>query len=191
MHGNQARRQEQADVDGMLDALDAIDQRVAFVDCGGCVLTGTAAMRRMMQRLPELRESVGEIVAELCHTNQAGSSIRARIARREVTDDAQVMLLTGSYLPFHFAGAGPCILLVLERLRHEPLTASVLQRRFGLTRQEARAARLLGLGLSNEQIAARLCISPHTARHHIQRIAEKIHAPSRAALVSMLLNPDE
>jgi DNA-binding CsgD family transcriptional regulator/tetrahydromethanopterin S-methyltransferase subunit G len=190
MHGDRARRTENADVDALLDALDAIDQRVAFVDCGGRVLMGTAAMRRMLHRLPELQESLEEIVAELCRI-PAGASIGARIARREVTDDAQVMLLTGSYLPFHFAGAGPCILLVLERLRHEPLTASVLQRRFGLTRQEARAARLLGLGLSNEEIAARLCISPHTARHHIQRIAEKLDAPSRAALVSMLLNPPE
>jgi DNA-binding CsgD family transcriptional regulator len=44
----------------------------------------------------------------------------------------------------------------------------------GLTSREAGVARLLAAGLSAKAIASQLGISPHTARHHIERVYTKL-----------------
>jgi len=51
----------------------------------------------------------------------------------------------------------------------------------GLTAREVEVLKLLALGLSNKEIAARLVISPKTAGNHIEHIYSKIGANSRAA----------
>ena len=51
----------------------------------------------------------------------------------------------------------------------------------GLTAREVDVLRLLSRGLSSKQIAARLVISPKTARNHIEHIYTKIDASSRVA----------
>ena len=51
----------------------------------------------------------------------------------------------------------------------------------GLTPREVEVLRLLARGLSNNEIAARLVISPKTVRNHVEHIYLKIDASSRAA----------
>ena len=55
-----------------------------------------------------------------------------------------------------------------------------LQERFGLTGRELDVAMLLAEGRSNAAIAMALDISPHTARHHTQRVLGKVGVHSRA-----------
>jgi DNA-binding CsgD family transcriptional regulator len=50
----------------------------------------------------------------------------------------------------------------------------------GLTAREVDVLRLVARGLSSKEIAARLVISPKTARNHIEHIYVKIGAASRA-----------
>ena len=50
----------------------------------------------------------------------------------------------------------------------------------GLTAREVEVLRLLAQGLSGKQIAARLVISPKTARNHIEHIYAKTGLSSRA-----------
>jgi DNA-binding CsgD family transcriptional regulator len=50
----------------------------------------------------------------------------------------------------------------------------------GMTPREAEVASLLADGLSNTAVARRLGISPHTARHHTQRVLGKLGVHSRA-----------
>jgi DNA-binding NarL/FixJ family response regulator len=52
-----------------------------------------------------------------------------------------------------------------------------------LTAREREVMALAAQGCSNDQIAARLCLSTHTARTHIQRAMMKLHARDRAQLV--------
>ncbi|MFC0032625.1 response regulator [Micromonospora chaiyaphumensis] len=52
-----------------------------------------------------------------------------------------------------------------------------------LTNREREAVALLAEGLSNDQIADRMVISPMTAKTHINRAMTKLHARDRAQLV--------
>ena len=52
-----------------------------------------------------------------------------------------------------------------------------------LTNREREAVALVAQGLSNDEIAARMVISPVTAKTHINRAMTKLHARDRAQLV--------
>ena len=54
----------------------------------------------------------------------------------------------------------------------------------GLSRRELEVVRLLAEGKSNQEIAAMLFISPHTAATHVQRILAKLGLDSRAAIAA-------
>lgn len=55
-----------------------------------------------------------------------------------------------------------------------------LQNEYGMTPREVDVALLLSEGLSNSALARQLGISPHTARHHTQRVLGKLGVHSRA-----------
>jgi DNA-binding CsgD family transcriptional regulator len=58
----------------------------------------------------------------------------------------------------------------------EALSDEVLRERFGLTPIEIAVARLMAEGRSTAGIAVALCISPHTARYHMERVMAKLRA---------------
>jgi DNA-binding NarL/FixJ family response regulator len=63
----------------------------------------------------------------------------------------------------------------------QPAPAAVnLHIEYGMTPREIEVAMLLTEGCSNRTIAHRLGISPHTARHHTQRVLVKLGVHSRA-----------
>jgi DNA-binding CsgD family transcriptional regulator len=63
----------------------------------------------------------------------------------------------------------------------QPVPAAVnLHIEYGMTPREIEVALLLIAGCSNRTIAHRLGISPHTARHHTQRVLIKLGVHSRA-----------
>ncbi|GAA1944654.1 response regulator transcription factor [Agromyces allii] len=57
------------------------------------------------------------------------------------------------------------------------------ERLAGLTEREREVLRLVGLGLTNDEIAAELVLSPLTAKTHVSRIMAKLHARDRVHLV--------
>ncbi|MBM9507453.1 response regulator transcription factor [Actinacidiphila acididurans] len=62
----------------------------------------------------------------------------------------------------------------------EPAAAAALDR---LTEREREVMALAGIGLSNEEIARRLVVSPLTAKTHVSRAMVKLGARDRAQLV--------
>jgi DNA-binding NarL/FixJ family response regulator len=62
----------------------------------------------------------------------------------------------------------------------EPAAADALA---GLTEREREVMALVGIGLSNEEIARRLVVSPLTAKTHVSRAMVKLGARDRAQLV--------
>jgi DNA-binding CsgD family transcriptional regulator len=67
-----------------------------------------------------------------------------------------------------------------------PSRSATLESTYGFTPREIEVAMLLAEGRSNVAIAAALRISPHTARHHTQRVLAKLDVHSRAAAGALL-----
>jgi DNA-binding CsgD family transcriptional regulator len=90
----------------------------------------------------------------------SSASYRSQLARRGITADGR-------------AATAPA-LAGDEAVR--------LRDRYGLTLREIEVTRLLLRGESNREIADRLSISEHTARHHTERVLDKLGVRSRAAI---------
>ena len=77
---------------------------------------------------------------------------------------------------------GPLLRRLIQRRREADRSAE----RFGeLTRREREVFALLVEGLDHKQIAARLVISPETARTHVQRVLRKLEVRSRVEAVAL------
>lgn len=72
---------------------------------------------------------------------------------------------------------------LINRYVAQPLHDSSGTRLEELTNREREAVTLVAQGLSNDQIADRMVISPMTAKTHINRAMAKLHARDRAQLV--------
>ena len=108
-------------------------------------------------------------------------SARARVALARLLDaagrsDAAAALWEGATAVF--AGLG------VQRDPREldrPLASIALAPRGELTAREREVLRLIVDGLSDEAIAERLVLSPHTVHRHVANIRAKLRQPSRAA----------
>ena len=72
---------------------------------------------------------------------------------------------------------------LLERMAVGLRDAPDEQRLAALTEREREVLRLVGQGLTNDEIAGRLVLSPLTAKTHVSRIMSKLHARDRVHLV--------
>jgi len=55
-----------------------------------------------------------------------------------------------------------------------------------LTSREREVVRLIDEGLSNKQIAGRLCIEPATVKNHVHNILEKLHVRRRSEVAALV-----
>jgi DNA-binding CsgD family transcriptional regulator len=108
-------------------------------------------------------------------------------AVREVRIGEKSYRLEGRRLQTLADSAGPILLVHVEPMQAELPPADVLQKRFGLTRKEACVARLIAEDQTNEEIATQLSISPHTARHHTERVLAKLDVRSRTKVRNALV----
>jgi len=72
---------------------------------------------------------------------------------------------------------------LIDRYVTQPLRTATGTGLGELTNREREAVTLVAQGLSNDQIAGRMVISPLTAKTHINRAMTKLHARDRAQLV--------
>jgi len=79
------------------------------------------------------------------------------------------------------------IVVILEAVKVETASASVLQKRYCLTDRELDVTHLLSMGQSNADIARALGISPYTARHHTESVLAKLGVRSRAEVPRVVL----
>jgi DNA-binding NarL/FixJ family response regulator len=72
---------------------------------------------------------------------------------------------------------------LIDRYVTQPPPCDVTATLAQLTSRERQAVALVAQGLSNDQIADRMVISPATAKTHVNRAMTKLHARDRAQLV--------
>ncbi|SDQ69820.1 response regulator [Thermostaphylospora chromogena] len=72
---------------------------------------------------------------------------------------------------------------VIEEFAGRPAPAASTHRLDALTPREVEILGLVGRGMSNDEIAARLVVSPATVRTHVSRAMTKLGARDRAQLV--------
>jgi DNA-binding CsgD family transcriptional regulator len=135
------------------------------------------------------------------HTDQdeellfAAASIIRQMARsgsdpavREVSINQRSYRLEGRRLQTSTEATGPIVLVFVEPKPAVMPSEDVLREQFRFTRKEAKVAMLIAAGLPNEDVAVELSISPHTARHHTERVLAKLGLRSRTHVKAALLN---
>jgi DNA-binding CsgD family transcriptional regulator len=162
--------------------VEAIDAPVALASGDGRLISMNAAARDFFigRDGQELRESVESMAREALDEPTTRGAPNRTYAIESSRHRVTITLVTaGQDLMGHDVGA--LVLLRREPIGPQcpPVSEHALATRFGLTGQEARVAVMLADQRTNREIAARLGVSVHTARHHTERVLAKLHIHSR------------
>jgi DNA-binding CsgD family transcriptional regulator len=167
-------------------ALDVLDQPVAAFDEDGRERHRTPALRALLAADPE----AGQVEAALrllacalrplafpCTGQGAGVPPPAV---REVTTSRGRYVLRGTLVgPAAFGGADAFLVTVEAPAAAALPSPEAVRERHGLSKREAEVAVLVAGGLSNDEIAARLFVSRHTVRHHVEAAMAKLDLTGR------------
>jgi DNA-binding CsgD family transcriptional regulator len=161
--------------------LDAMREGLMLVDASGRVLHETQAIARLLAdewERDRVRTAMLACARSLTEARRAyGAEVRTAQHRYRIR---------GCYAGEELAGSST-VLVAIERVGPVPAPDdSALKLRFGLTPREIQVTRLLAAGRRNDDVAASLQISPHTARRHTERVLAKLGASSRAAVGALL-----
>jgi two-component system, NarL family, nitrate/nitrite response regulator NarL len=153
------------------DALDTVSADVLVWDLGPDAPTATG-------RLDDVEEADAEVVALLPSASNAGPALAAG-ARALLTRETSATALAAAVAAVR---AGLIVMdpsftttLIPSRDR-EPLAEE-------LTTREQQVLQQLSLGLSNKEIAAKMHISDHTVKFHVNAILAKLGVTSRTEAV--------
>jgi DNA-binding CsgD family transcriptional regulator len=98
---------------------------------------------------------------------------------------ARVRTRSGRWLLLHGSVLGTRPAVILEAARPAEL-AALISDAYALTRRERAVTQLVAQGLSTNEIASRLFLSPYTVQDHLKSIFEKADVGSRGELVARL-----
>jgi DNA-binding CsgD family transcriptional regulator len=178
-------------------AFDAVAEPLAAYDADGREVFRNAALTRLLAADPERERVEGTLRLLARSLRPLAAPTRAdRLAfppppAREVRTARGVYCLTGALLPGGLFGPDGAALVSVALKEASPArpSAEEVRQRHGLTKREAEVALLLVEGLTNDAVAARLFVSTHTARHHVEAVLGKLGVPNRAAVATRLLQP--
>ncbi|HEY4280378.1 MAG TPA: helix-turn-helix transcriptional regulator [Conexibacter sp.] len=154
---------------------------VATVTEDGELISTTAEARRLLRLMPSNNTTTLAGAAMESTRKREGARCRVRLP------DGRWLLLHGAPLD----GDGEHATDVAVTLLPAPIpdVTSLLLRLHGLTARERQVAERLMHGLTTDEIAARLYISPHTLRDHTKAVFQKVGVRSRSELMALAADP--
>jgi DNA-binding CsgD family transcriptional regulator/PAS domain-containing protein len=171
--------------------LGTLGDGVLVCDRAGTVLWRNASLSRMLGAEPEWRsvyehaKHVAREAVELAHMPPVGSDGEEQLELPPVVAGVRTKLLSYRLRAVYVAEYQSTLVTFATVGKIEPTadeTLHALRGQYGLTERETEVTGLLLHGKSNVEIAAQLHISGHTARHHTERILDKMGVRSRAAI---------
>lgn len=171
-------------------ALDALREGLVFYDLEERPLHANATLRRILSEQPdaeEIRREIRRFAESLGPLVRRSHGEDEELAVRDFRTSEGSYVLRGSFVRGEGGRGDGLLLVALEPAGAEFLSAEMLQARYSLTGKEVRVARLVTLGLSDAEIAAQLCISQHTARHHTEHLRQKLGVRSRGEVAAHVL----
>jgi len=138
----------------------------------------------------DVRDSLRHVVAPTLVLHRAGDRAVPFEAGREIATlvpGARFHSLAGSVHPPWRGDVGAVLAAMsdfirLGRYALEPAGPQAADT--ALSERELEVLRLVAEGMSNEEIADRLALSPHTVHRHVANVRTKLRLPSRAAAVA-------
>ena len=146
----------------------------------------TPGVERWLAELPDGDWEQGRLPPAVLTV--AGRALRTAEAPDEpgAVAVARVLSRTGRWIVLHGASlvaAGSRRVAVIIEPAHPARITPLLMAAYGLTDREQAVTRLVLRGDSTTQIAAELCVSPHTVQQHLKSVFEKTGVRSRRELV--------
>ena len=175
----------------LYETLDLLPQHQALMTPAGTTVRVNRWLSELLRRVPDgryLEEALGSYARSIadvhppCGCDGRGGA-PTTLQYQTATGPC---LLWGWCVELERYGLGRLVLMTVQPLDPDAPSDDALRKRLGLTRKEVDVVRLLAEGRSNAGIAAALCVSPHTARHHTERIMAKLGVRSRAEVGSRL-----
>lgn len=181
-----------ARLDAHRRALDAVESPIAVFGPVGVELHRNAALSALLERVPaaaaDLEAALRRLAGQLDRRPSSGVADSPPAPAATVATPAGRCVLRGTLLQPGAFGPDACVMITVSTAGGPVMPeAAVVRERFGLTRREAEVALLAAAGLSNDAIAERLYISPHTARHHVESVLAKLGVSSRSAIALQLV----
>lgn len=170
---------------------DAIDHCLAIYDIEGTLHYANRAMQEHLKTTPD-DDLRAELSARATQVHASRSQMRSNAGVERVTHctldtAAGSYTLEGIHVAPGVLGEDEAVLLSLRLPPPDPFCEVILKRRYALTKKQVMVARLVAQGLRNDEIARRLYISEHTARHHVEQIKLKVGAHTRAAVAARII----
>jgi DNA-binding CsgD family transcriptional regulator len=170
--------------------LDGLADALALCGRDGSVAHRNPALAELLSADPE-----GERVMEAV---RAAARAVARVAEGEAAADGcagerEVRTAAGRYgvratlaEEGMLGAAARVVVSVRAAVAPRAVPDARLRERFGLTEREVQVARFLSRGLPNAEMARQMFVSPHTARHHTERVLRKLGVTARAQVAEAL-----
>jgi DNA-binding NarL/FixJ family response regulator len=176
--GIDAREKAARERDQAIAALDLADVAVVVSDPGSTELRLNEAANRLLGEVVDAEERLHRLLARPL----SGGGFSRRSEVQLVTGEAGVIHARAAPAP----GANSALVAVIDLEREHPTIAPGTLA--NLTPREREVAGLVVDGLSDREIAQRLCLSHHTVSQYVKRTYRKLDVDSRVALTRALLN---
>ena len=179
------------DVGGCKVILDALQVGIAVFHHDGRGDFENIGFARLALDNPSVRSAAEEVAREVSaiEPKEAEADDLAVTVTRDIETTAGRLRVHGQRLSRDSGTPEPgdAILVLVQNVTTDFVSERLLQERFDLTSREVRVAALLARGDSNKQIASRLGISLHTARHHVEHVLVKLQVRKRAEVPARIL----